>query len=224
MTESLTDCKLFLNMTESEKLIILEKMHYQTKKFQKGDVIVYAQDKVIQLLILIKGKVRTEMSETRSKTVKIADISAPAILAPGFIFGKSSFYPVSLYAEMDCVIMAVTKEIFEDVMLSNKKLTLNFLNIISNQTQFLSRKIKFLQLKNIKSKIAHFLISTSRRQDSLKIKTGQSQTQMAELFGVTRPSLSRTLNEIQSDGIIKINGKEIEILHPEILKKWLMEM
>ncbi len=218
MIDILTACSLFKNMTELDKKDSLASFHFQLKKYKKDQVIVYAQDAVFQQLILLKGSVKNEMSDFNGKTIKITDMVAPRLLAPGFLFGIMTHYPVSIFAKTNCEIMAINKGDFLNTLLKNDQLQINFLNIISNQTQFLTRKINFLNLKTIKAKIAHYLLNQYKRQNHQMILLPQSQTQLAELFGVTRPSLSRSMNELHHAGIIKIDGKKIELLDIEQLK------
>lgn len=221
MLQLITDAGLFINMTTEEKEECLIRFHFQKKKYQKGEVISYTNDRVIQLLILLVGSVKNEMSDFNGKYIKITDMEAPKLLAPGFLFGNQSHFPVSVFASSDCEIIAINKSDFLDALFNNKQLQLNFLNLISNQTQFLTRKIQFLKLKTIKAKIAHFLLNLHSRQDSLTVNLPQSQTQLAELFGITRPSLSRSINELCHDSIINTKGKKITILDINKLKSYL---
>ena len=48
-----------------------------------------------------------------------------------------------------------------------------------------------------------------------------SQAQLAELFGVARPSIGRALVEMNLDGIIRTEGKKVEILDQEGLRSYL---
>ncbi len=221
MLQILTECQLFKDMTEPDKQSCVNQFHYQIKKFQKEEIIVYAQDVVIQQLILLQGSVRNEMTDFNGNTTKIADMNAPRILAPGFLFGNHSHYPVNIIAVCSCEIMAISKESFLDTILTNKQLQLNFLNLISNQTQFLTRKINFLKIKTIRAKIAYFLLKQQSRQNKQTITLPQSQTQLADLFGVTRPSLSRAFNELAHNSTIKIQGKQITLLDIKTLKSYL---
>ncbi len=209
-------------MSLADKTNCLQQFNYQIKKYKKGEVIVYAQDQVIQQLILLNGKIKNEMSDFNGKTIKITDMVSPKILAPGFIFGNVNHYPVSIFAKSECEIMVISKEFFISTLLNNRQLQLNFFIIISNQTQFLTRKINFLSLKTLKSKIAFFLLNKFKQQKKSTIILPQSQTQMADLFGVTRPSLSRSLNDMVHDSIIKIEGRKIMILNLEELKSYLL--
>lgn len=221
MLEILTECQLFKDMTERDKQSCVSQFHYQVKKYQKGDIVVYAQDVVIQQLILLSGSVKNEMTDFNGNTIKIADLAAPRILAPGFLFGNHSHYPVNIIANSACEIFAISKSSFLDTMLSNKQLQLNFLNVISNQTQFLTRKINFLKIKTIRAKIAYFLLKQQSRQKKNTVVMPQSQTQLADLFGVTRPSLSRAMSELSHQSIIKINGKQVTLLDVQVLKSYL---
>jgi DNA-binding MarR family transcriptional regulator len=49
----------------------------------------------------------------------------------------------------------------------------------------------------------------------------QSQTELADFFGVTRPSLARTLAKMEEEGIIRTKRREITILNREKLNKLL---
>ncbi len=212
---------LFKGLNETEMNNSLRLFRYQTKKYNKGEVIAYANDPVIQQLILLDGSISNEMSDYNGKTIKITDMVAPKLLAPGFLFGNISHFPVSVFANTNCEIMAINKSNFLESLLSCNQLQLNFLNLISNQTQFLTRKINFLKLKSIKAKIAYFLLNLHIRQKSHTVTLPQSQTQLADLFGITRPSLSRSMSEMVHDSIISIQGKKVVILDIKQLKSLL---
>ena len=47
----------------------------------------------------------------------------------------------------------------------------------------------------------------------------RSQQEMADYFGVSRPSLARELAHMQDEGLISVDRKHITILNPEKLKK-----
>ncbi len=221
MLQQLTNCNLFKGMTEEEKKSCLHGFNYQVKKYNRNEVIVYSGDDVTHQLILIEGSVKNEMSDYNGKIIKITDLDAPRILAPGFLFGNQNNYPVSIFAKTDCEIMAIARSFFTNTLLGNKQLQLNFLNLISNQTQFLTRKINFLKLKSIKAKIAHFLLNQYLRQKKQTITLPQSQTQLSDLFGVTRPSLSRSMNEMSRDSIISINGRQVKLIDIDRLRSYL---
>jgi CRP-like cAMP-binding protein len=94
----------------------------------------------------------------------------------------------------------------------------NYLNSISSRAQFLSQKLHFLSFKTIKGKVAHFLLQEAGDKfHSIELKN--TQQQLADLFGVTRPSLARVFGEMQKDGLIGISNKTITLLNKKALNE-----
>ncbi len=56
-----------------------------------------------------------------------------------------------------------------------------------------------------------FLIFESNRQNSRIIKLPVSKKELAEKFGVERPSLQRELRKMKDDGLIDYDSKSIEL-------------
>ena len=83
--------------------------------------------------------------------------------------------------------------------------------MISNRSQFLSEKIKFLNFKTIKGKLAHFILQKAENEKTTII-LDMTQNDLADFFGVARPSVSRALGELEQEGFIEAAGKNIRIL------------
>ena len=88
----------------------------------------------------------------------------------------------------------------------------------SNITVFLSRKLQMLSIKSLKGKLAlYFLENTSSQHNSFTLK--RTQTQLAEYFGVQRPSLARSLGEMLEEGYITLNKKEVTVVDRKRLER-----
>jgi len=108
-------------------------------------------------------------------------------------------------------IVSIPKAEFVKLLQMNSLILNNYLNTISTRAQFLSKRLKFLSFKTIKQKIAHYLLEMAGdRLQTVEIK--QSQEQLAEMFGVTRPSLARTLSEMNREGLIETQRRFIKII------------
>lgn len=97
----------------------------------------------------------------------------------------------------------------------------NYLDIISNRSQRLTKKIKLLGLQTIKGKIAHYLLEQVRKEGRTELLIKNSQTELANMFGVSRPSLARVIREIHNEGIINAVGKQINIIDKKALSDLL---
>ena len=216
----LTRCPVFRGLTEEESRTLLGQIHFQTKSYQKDEIVVLAGEEVKNLLIVLEGSVRGEMIDYSGKTVKIEDIEAPQPLASAFLFGKENRYPVTVTTNINTRILAIPVPEFLKLLQLNATLLRNYLNSISSRAQFLSQKLHFLSFKTIREKIAHFLLKQAGdRFHSFELKA--TQQQLADLFGVTRPSLARVLGEMQAEGFIKIEKKTVTLLDKNGLNELL---
>lgn len=220
MNEILLRSQLFQGINEGELIHIFNTIHHQIKTYRKDEVVVLANEVCNRLMIVIKGSARGEMTDFSGKTIKIEDIEAPRPLAIAFLFGHQNRFPVNITANEDTDLLVFPKESVIRLIMSNKNFLENYLNAISGRSQFLSSKIRFLSFKTIRGKIAHYVLQLAG--NDLRIVTiPVSQQQMSEMFGVTRPGLSRVLHEMEDEGLIKIDKRSIILTDKEGLNKLL---
>ncbi len=77
-----------------------------------------------------------------------------------------------------------------------------FLQLVSDRTLFLSKKLNAFALQSLKSRILNYL----RMHGTIL-----NQREVAQILGVARPSLARALSELASEGCIRIEEKEMRI-------------
>ncbi len=211
ITETLLHSPLFTGISNPDLEKLLSSITFQTRTFRKGNVIVSRNETCEFLIVLLKGNVKGEMLDSSGKTLKIEDINAPRPLAPAFLFGKNNKYPVDIIANNDVKVMYIAKSAVVLMMQDNEQFLNNFLNVISNRAQFLSEKVYFLSFKTIKAKLANYILDLAKPYKT-DIQLPVSHQSLAELFGVTRPSLSRTLLILEKEKAIKVERKNIKIL------------
>lgn len=210
-SEILCQSAIFRGISPDDLQELFSQIHYQVKTYRKNDLIVLSGEICDRLLIVQQGSVKAEMNDYSGKTIKIEDLSAPQPLATAFLFGQQNRFPVTVSATTDVEIVSISKAEFVKLLQSNSLILNNYLNTISTRAQFLSQKLKFLSFKTIKQKIAHFLLE--KAGDLLQtVEIHQSQGQLAEMFGIARPSLARTLGEMVQEGLIETNRRQIKIL------------
>jgi CRP-like cAMP-binding protein len=207
----LSGTPLFKGLSTTDIEAIISLVPYRIRKFMAGTLISQSGETVNSLMIVISGIVKGEMVDDTGKVIKIEDIPAPGTLATAFIFGNRNRFPVNVVAISDGEILSIDKPDFLKLLMRNDIVLVNFLNLISNRSQFLSEKIKFLTFKTIKGKLAHFILQKAEH-DRKSIVLDMTQNDLADFFGVARPSVSRALGELEQDGFIEASGKNIIIL------------
>jgi CRP-like cAMP-binding protein len=211
LSEILCQSPVFRGISPEDLQKLFSQIHFQIKTYRKNDLIITSGEICDRLLIIQQGSVKAEMNDYSGRTIKIEDLSAPQPLATAFLFGNQNRFPVTVSANTNVEMVSIPKQEFVKLLQLNSLILNNYLNTISTRAQFLSQKLKFLSFKTIKQKIAHYLLEKAGdRLQSVEIQ--QSQGQLAEMFGVTRPSLARTLGEMCREGLIETDRRCIRIL------------
>jgi CRP/FNR family transcriptional regulator, dissimilatory nitrate respiration regulator len=207
----LSNAPLFKGMTPDNIEIILTNVPFRVKKFQSGSMISQSGEPVNALIIVINGVVKGEMADYAGRVIKIEDIPAPGALASAFMFGNRNRFPVNVITVTDGELLLIEKPDFLKLLMKYDSLLVNFLDMISNRSQFLSEKIKFLNFKTIKGKLANYILQKAGK-DLISVTLGMTQNDLADFFGVTRPSVARALGDLKNEGYIEAKGKNIKII------------
>jgi CRP-like cAMP-binding protein len=201
---------LFRGLGTEEIAKVLAETPYKTRKYRTATMIAQSGEQVNNLMIVLDGVVKGEMVDYSGRVIKIEDIPAPGALASAFIFGNNNRFPVNVVAVTDSELLIIERQVFLRILIADDRILVNFLDMISNRSQFLSEKIKFLNFKTIRGKLAQYILNLkSTGYDYIRLD--RTQNDLADFFGVARPSIARALGAMKSQGLIKAFGKSIQI-------------
>lgn len=215
-TDDLLLCPICSNIPVYEQENFLDELEIKTKTFKKGEWIAQQGDTVKALYILLKGSVKAEMLSESGSVLNIETIHAPNPLAPAFLFAENNQFPVDVVALENVEIILISKESIMKQLAHNEKFLQGFMTFNSNRVHFLSERLKLLATKTIKGKLAQYILA---RTKNMAFTMDMNQTTLAEYFGVTRPSLSRSIAEMIDEEIITLKGKNGKILNLMKLKR-----
>lgn len=208
----LSKSPLFKGLSEDGITALFTKISYSGRQFRNGELLAQAGEMVDKAFLLIEGRLKGEMVDFAGNSLKIEELEPPQMVAAAFLFGPQNRFPVFLSALTDGKVLVIPKKEFISMLSQEPMVMVNYLNIVSGKAQFLSGKISFLSLKTIREKIAYFLLQKMTTNGKNLIPIEQSQTNLADLFGVTRPSLSRTILELEKMGILQWSRDHVRIL------------
>lgn len=207
-----------IDILDLEKILIPH--HPVVKHYSKGE-IVYQQGTVLErLIIVIEGKLKAQMTSEEGKVINMEEFDRYQPVAIPVLFSDSNKIPVTLFALEDSEVFLLSKEMLISCCMENRTILTNTMAVMSTKVDFLSKKIKFLQLHNIKQKLASTLLGLLIKNTSRTFKLGQSKEELAKEMGVTRPSLSREFMMLLNEGIISQDKDYITIEDPERLKDY----
>lgn len=168
----------------------------------KEDIIAYMGDKCDDIMMLVEGTIYTTMTNQEGKEIVVETLTGPTLLAPAFVYAKQGNLPVNIIAKEHCTLLYISRNSFADLLHKDKLLMMNFIAIISDRCQRLSRRVNDFALQSLKVRVVEYL-KIHRRIENVGW--------LSRILGVARPSLSRILSELKAEGIIERTLDGIEL-------------
>lgn len=223
MIDILLKSPIFRGIDQTSIQELLQASNYKIHTYEKNELVVSRGTLCNHFYIVISGSVRADIVDDSGKVIKIDAIGAGDYLAPAFLFADRNRFPVDVTATEHTDILAIGKESFVRILQLNATVLTNFLRIISNRSQFLSQKLMFHMFKTIKSKLAAFILEHSDNGTRKEIILKETQQELADFFGVSRPALARGLAELAEEGVIESRNKTIQIINATRLRNYNAE-
>lgn len=200
MYKNINKSIIFKGLNEKEVDEIFKNINYYTKSYVNEEFVAFRGDKVESYMILLEGELIAEMQKINGKVVKIENLTPFSDIAPAFVFGQDNCFPIDLYAAKPSKILYIPKFELLKIIQNNIKILENLLNSFSNRTQFLSKKLWFSN-KTIEEKLATYILENINSNEIWVVK--KSITDLANIFGVSRPSLSRVITGLVEENILE---------------------
>ena len=215
--EKLKNVEIFKDIHEENLKTLLIELKYKVKKFNKNEIVAFRGDEIEELIIVAQGEVCAEMQKLNGDSIVVDRLPEGSVLAGAFIFGKDNRFPVDVVAVSDSELIYISKDEVIKMFQLNERLLQNYLGEISNKTQFLSKKIWFsFTNKSINNKLIAYLLNNMNRNNHVLLQN--SMKEIAQMFGVARPSLSRVLKEFIDEGVVIRKEKNLlEIPSKDVL-------
>lgn len=214
----LTNVSLFKGLNTQEILDCLRKVDFKIKDYKKNEIVFFRGDILKKVIIIINGTTHGEMQKFNGDTIVINQMKSGEVLASAFLFGNDNIFPVDLVTLENSKFLLFDKEKYLNLIQSDKRLLLNFINEISNKSQLLSKRIWFnFTHKTIEEKILSYINENAKNN---KIKFLPSISALAKKFEVTRPALSREISNLCKKKILtKIENNIYSINFSNFSKK-----
>ncbi len=204
--------ELFKGISHKSIENLLTKDSYCIKEYKKNSVIYFQNEKCNTYDIIIKGIVSIQGIDDSGNYVSISDFSDGDEFGGNLLFSRNNSYPMTVTSKTDVTVIQLKKELVLNMCQENTEFLTNFLQSLADKALILTDKIKTLSFKSIRQSIVDYLIYESMVQDSNIVKLHISKKELAEKFGVQRPSLSRELNKMRKDGMISYDAHSITII------------
>ena len=216
MRKFLSNTFLFTSFTEKEIDLLLAST--SLKKVGRAEQIFSEGIDATAFFIVVSGKVKIYKLSPDGKEYTLHIHGPGDLVAEAAIF-DSMVYPASCMALEDTTLMRVSREGFLNIIRAQPELSLKMMSGYSKRLRQFVAKIEELSLKDIKSRLAGYLIENSSVKNGVAVcHLSYSKKELSSLLGTIPETLSRALAFLKQKKLIIEKDNTITIPDPEKLK------
>ena len=211
MLEQLMELPLFRGVSHTRMAQTVGDAKFHFLKYPEGEVIIRSGDRCEHITFILSGSVRSVVSN-ESKRFSIAQtISAPAALAPNFLFGRITNYPYTVTAHTGgASILQISKSDYVKILQSDTVFLFNFLNALSVCAQKGIDGILSLTSGSIEQRIAFWIVALTQPGGS-DVVLSCLRRDLCSIFGVQRTTFEAALENMKKSGLITYSLKELRV-------------
>lgn len=214
-TAHLERVDLFQDLSLAELADISEQtalVHYSR------DHLFYApNDPGEALYILKEGRVQLYRMSPDGRKLIVALLEAGAVFGHMALIGQR-MHNTFAQAVDDCVVSVWSRQRFQDMLLAKPQVTLRFLEAVGERLFNAEQRLEELAFKRVSARMAALLLRLNDGQGGTGTLNGYTHQYLADMMGTYRETVTQTLNDFKSRGLIRIRRKSIEILDPDGLR------
>ena len=134
----------------------------------------------------------------------------------GALINDRADYATTLTARAPCRVLLLPQALVEELMGRFPEVGRNYVAYLSGRICFLSGKIDALTAGSAERKVAQYLLS---RLEGGWVELDCSAAGLARRLGVSRASLYRALDALAGRGVLRREGRRVQVLQPDALEQ-----
>lgn len=191
--------------------------HKTRVSYLKGETLFKQGAFAPHVLFINKGYAITYLQITPTKRINIHLASPGDIMALSVLF-ENNTYQYSAVAISDLTLCMIEKEALSQLLMRNPDIAMQIMNKNNQEATRHLEIIKNISYKQMRGKLAAALVYLSKIQFSdASIYELLNRKMIADFAGISVESTVKFLKEFETEQLIALKGKEIEILNDKSL-------
>lgn len=186
---------------------------------QAGEQIVHRGQEITHFFYLQKGLVKL-YSESESHREQIISIARPLDFIGLLTIFSDTHYQYSISAVLESRLCMIEVECIKTLVAQNGSFSMEVLKNMSIMTDHILKDSYNLRSLQMRGRIAYVLnLFADDIFKSSGFELPLSRKEIGQMIGVSTENVIRILSEFRRDGLIRIEGKKIEILDNSVLQE-----
>ena len=202
---------LFAGLAAGDIPAALAALDALCRPFAKGETLLEAGQRGAPMGVVLAGRVQVNKGALIMSVLEPGDLFGAAAL-----FNDRADYATTLTARAPCRVLLLPQALVEELMGRFPEVGRNYVAYLSGRICFLSGKIDALTAGSAERKVAQYLLS---RLEGGWVELDCSAAGLARRLGVSRASLYRALDALAGRGVLRREGRRVQVLQPDALEQ-----
>lgn len=188
-------------------------------KFDKHEII-YKQGGFVSNIMLVESGLVKVYIENEFNSLVLKIVTEGHLLGLTSVSEKINTHQYSAMTYIDSMIRQIDLKYFRMLITKNPNFAKAVIDILNANSIQINNRFFCITHKQAYGRVADIIICLSERvfkSDVFDLPLNRKQ--LAELTGLTPETVIRLLKQFSDEGLIKVNGKSIEVVDFNLLKK-----
>jgi len=187
----------------------------------KDTVVFFENEEGDSFFIIVDGRIKVTILGDDGREVILS------VLGRGDFFGEMALLDneprsATAIAVEDTELLSLHRNDFQGVLTDNRSIMSALIKILTARLRRANHQISTLALLDVYGRVARVIVDTAR-DEGKRLKDGRiafrraTHQEIANRIGTTRETVTRMLKDLERQGLIHIDGKEV-VVQPDFEK------
>jgi len=196
----------------------LNRLHKEVteKGYRRGQVLFKQGDICEEIVILTKGSVKIYRlsDDGRQRTLRILGAGDCFCVAPAF---HQARYPATAQCMTDVKLLSLSRVQCLSLLRENPGLAANVITCLCHQMADMAALLETSSTRQVRRRLARFLLDLAHtrgvsRGKGVLLDSGLTHDELAACVGTAREVISRTLEQWQREGLVRLGRGRLVLL------------
>ena len=191
------------------------------KRYPKDTVVFFENEEGDFFFTILEGRIKVTILGDDGREVILS------VLGPGDFFGEMALLDneprsATAIAVEESELLSLHRNDFQTVLNDNKSITSALIRVLSARLRLANHQISTLALLDVYGRVARVIVDMAR-EEGKRLRDGRiafrraTHQEIANRIGTTRETVTRMLKDLERQGLIHVEGKEI-VVQPDFEK------
>mgnify|MGYP002783593686 FL=1 len=190
--------------------------HHVFKTYSKEDIIYWEDDSAEKVYLIAAGKVKIASVNERGEERIKAILGKGELFGEMVLFGDETRRECAVALENATILCPMSAETLNVLMRDYKEFALGIRKLIGWKLHKIERRMEILLFKDAETRLKEFIRDLARENGQVRagrfvVRHIYTQQNIADLIGITRPTLNLLFNDFRSAGVLDFKRGEIII-------------